>query len=75
MRWALGFHLGGHRVDLFGYDTSPRAFGHAGHGSSVGWADPDLGLAVAIITNGIRSPAGHALRTAALSGAIQKACL
>jgi CubicO group peptidase (beta-lactamase class C family) len=75
MRWALGFHLGGNRVDLFGYDTSPRAFGHGGHGSSVGWADPDLGLAVAIITNGLRSPTGHALRVAALSTAIRKACL
>jgi len=75
MRWALGFHLGGHRVDLFGYDTSPRAFGHGGHGSSVGWADPELGLAVAIITNGMRGPADHALRAAALSAAIRKACL
>jgi len=75
MRWALGFHLGGNRVDLFGHDTSPRAFGHGGHGSCVGWADPDVGLAVAIITNGLRSPAGHALRVAALSAAIRKACL
>jgi len=75
MRWALGFHLGGNRVDLFGYDTSPRAFGHGGHGSCVGWADPDVGLAVAIITNGLRSPASHALRVAALSAAIRKACL
>lgn len=75
MRWALGFHLGGNRIDLFGYDTSPRAFGHGGHGSSVGWADPDLELAVAIVTNGMRGPAGHAQRTAALSDAIRKACL
>jgi CubicO group peptidase (beta-lactamase class C family) len=75
MRWALGFHLGGNRIDLFGHDTNPRAFGHGGHGSSVGWADPDLGLAVAIITNGMRSPADHALRVAALSEAIRKACL
>ena len=75
MRWALGFHLGGNRVDLFGYDTSPRAFGHGGHGSCVAWADPDLGLAVAILTNGLRSPPGHALRVAALSAAIRKACL
>jgi CubicO group peptidase (beta-lactamase class C family) len=75
MRWALGFHLGGNHVDLFGYDTSPRSFGHGGHGSSVGWADPDLGLAVAIITNGMRGPTGHALRVAALSAAVRKACL
>jgi CubicO group peptidase (beta-lactamase class C family) len=75
MRWALGFHLGGNRIDLFGYDTSPRAFGHGGHGSSVGWADPHLELAVAIITNGMRGPADHALRAAALSAAIRKACL
>ena len=75
MRWALGFHLGGNRVDLFGYDTSPRVFGHGGHGCCVGWADPDLGLAVAIVTNGLRSPASHAFRVAALSAAIREACL
>jgi CubicO group peptidase (beta-lactamase class C family) len=75
MRWALGFHLGGNRVDLFGYDTSPRAFGHGGHGSCVAWADPDVRLAVAIVTNGLRSPASHALRVATLSAAVRKACL
>lgn len=74
MRWALGFHLGGHRLDLFGYDTSPRTFGHGGHGSSVGWADPDMGLGVAILTSGLRGARGHALRMATLSDAIRKAC-
>ena len=74
MRWALGFHLGGHRVDLFGYQTSPRTFGHGGHGSAVGWADPDLGLGVAILTSGLRGAMPHALRMAALSDAVRKAC-
>ena len=74
MRWALGFHLGGHRTDLFGYNTSPRTFGHGGHGSSVGWADPDLGLGVAIVTSGLRGAVPHAVRMAALSDAIRQAC-
>ena len=74
MRWALGFHLGGHRTDLFGYNTSPRTFGHGGHGSSVGWADPDLGLGVGILTSGLRGAVPHAVRMAALSDAIRQAC-
>lgn len=42
---AGGYWLGGHRV------TSPRAIWHPGAGGSIGWADPDNRLAVAICHN------------------------
>jgi CubicO group peptidase (beta-lactamase class C family) len=29
----------------------PRSFGHFGAGGSVGWADPDAGLAVGYVMN------------------------
>jgi CubicO group peptidase (beta-lactamase class C family) len=40
-----GYWLGGHRV------TSPRAIWHPGAGGSLGWADPEQNLAVAICHN------------------------
>jgi CubicO group peptidase (beta-lactamase class C family) len=40
-----GYWLGGPRV------TSPRAIWHPGAGGSIGWADPDHRLAVAICHN------------------------
>ncbi|MGQ3227274.1 MAG: serine hydrolase domain-containing protein [Blastomonas fulva] len=40
-----GYWLGGHRV------SSPRAIWHPGAGGSIGWADPDQNLAVAICHN------------------------
>jgi CubicO group peptidase (beta-lactamase class C family) len=40
-----GYWLGGDRV------TSPRAIWHPGAGGSLGWADPDHRLAVAICHN------------------------
>ncbi|GGC00761.1 esterase [Novosphingobium endophyticum] len=42
---AGGYWLGGHRV------TSDRAIWHPGAGGSIGWADPDNRLAVAICHN------------------------
>jgi CubicO group peptidase (beta-lactamase class C family) len=46
MRWRLGYHL----VATTG-GVHPNGFGHFGLGGSGGWADPDLGLAVAMICN------------------------
>ncbi len=40
-----GYWLGGHRV------SSPRAIWHPGAGGSIGWADPDQNLAVAVCHN------------------------
>jgi CubicO group peptidase (beta-lactamase class C family) len=51
-----------------------RTFGHGGSGTSVGWANPDTGLAVAYITNGFRAEATNTPRLAAISQAITDAC-
>ena len=52
-----------------------RTFGHAGSGTSVGWANPDTGLAVAYITNGFRAEVSNTPRLAAISQAVTDACL
>ena len=49
-------------------------FGHGGAGTSVGWADPAMGLAVAYITNGFRASATNNPRLAAISRAVRAAC-
>jgi CubicO group peptidase (beta-lactamase class C family) len=37
----------------FGRTVSPRAFGHAGAGGQVAWADPETGLSFSYLTNGL----------------------
>ncbi len=48
----LAFHLGYHRLPL---DVVP-GFGHVGLGGSVGWADPDTGLAIGFVHNRLLTP-------------------
>jgi CubicO group peptidase (beta-lactamase class C family) len=63
MRWRLGYHG---VVTTRGFPR--QAFGHFGFGGSGAWADPELGLSVALIVNsGLGSPFGD-LRTARISG-------
>jgi CubicO group peptidase (beta-lactamase class C family) len=50
IQWGLGFMLNRgtiHRAGLGG----PRSFGHFGMGGSVGWADPDLEVAMGYVMN------------------------
>jgi CubicO group peptidase (beta-lactamase class C family) len=72
-RWALGFHLGG-PSSAFGRRSSPRAFGHSGHGSTTAWADPELDLAVAFFTNGVQASIVNYMRMTRMSDAILAAC-
>jgi CubicO group peptidase (beta-lactamase class C family) len=72
-RWALGFHLGGPQ-SAFGRRSSPRTFGHSGHGSTTAWADPDRGLAVAYFTNGVQASVVNYLRMAKMCDTILAAC-
>lgn len=51
MRHSAGFMLGADAVSLFGPDTD-AAFGHLGFTNVLGWADPDRGLSVGLITSG-----------------------
>jgi CubicO group peptidase (beta-lactamase class C family) len=48
----LAFHLGYHRVP---FNLLP-GFGHAGLGGSLGWADPESGLAFGFVHNRLLSP-------------------
>lgn len=73
MRWALGFHLGG-PVSAFGRRSSPSAFGHTGQGSTTAWGEPELGLAIAYFTNGVRASIDNYLRMTRINDAILAAC-
>jgi CubicO group peptidase (beta-lactamase class C family) len=52
----------------FGIDVSPRAFGHDGAGGQLAFADPDTGLSVCFLTNGLdRNPLREGRRKAAIA--------
>ena len=73
-RYGLGFYVSGYPGDPFDYHDGPGVFGHAGQQSSVGYADPRYGLAVAYITNGLHEPDIVYRRMAEMSRAIREAC-
>ncbi|MGV0627509.1 esterase/beta-lactamase LipL [Mycolicibacter minnesotensis] len=49
----LAFHLGYHAIP---FGPVLPGFGHAGLGGSVGWADPDSGLAIGFVHNRLLTP-------------------
>jgi CubicO group peptidase (beta-lactamase class C family) len=74
--WGLGFIINSARYGAetvpygYGHRASPRAFGHSGYRSSVGFADPELGLAVALSFNGTPSNERHELRVRSVLDAV-----
>ena len=62
IRRTTGFTLGGLGPDLFGnlvhgpQGSRETSFGHAGAGGSVGFADPEIGLGVAVTVNKMSYP-------------------
>ena len=46
MRWRLGYHLAPTTAGIL-----PKGFGHFGFGGSGAWADPDSGVAMAMVLN------------------------
>ncbi len=73
-RFALGFWKGGTKADPYGSLTPERVFGHAGLGSSVGWADPEANIGFAYVTNGVREGTyEHVARSAAIGDAVRLA--
>jgi CubicO group peptidase (beta-lactamase class C family) len=74
--WGLGFivnsaQYGEQTVPYgFGPHASRRAFGHGGSQSSAGIADPEYGLVVAVVFNGMAGEVAHNQRIRALLKAI-----
>jgi CubicO group peptidase (beta-lactamase class C family) len=67
--WGLGLMVNSwqyrERPAPYGYGdrASPRAFGHGGSQSSIAFADPEHGLAVVLLTNGMAGEKGNHRRT------------
>ena len=59
MDWACGFMRGG---PISACGPNPNAFGHAGYGGSVAFADPDARLGVAIVLNRMANELNSGLR-------------
>jgi len=72
IRYGLGFMLGGHAPNLFGYDN-PHAFGHVGFTNTFSWADPERRLAVAILASGKPVISAHTIRLVQLFAEITRA--
>ena len=51
----IHFTLGYHRPVLMSKQQPRNAFGHYGVGGSGAYADPDLGMSIAFVTNGLGS--------------------
>jgi CubicO group peptidase (beta-lactamase class C family) len=74
--WGLGFILDSKRHGVetvpyaYGRLCSPRTFGHSGYRSSTAFADPEPGLAVALVMNGTPSAADHERRIRAVLDAV-----
>jgi CubicO group peptidase (beta-lactamase class C family) len=67
MDWGLGF-----AIDTFamGRHCSRRAFGHGGHQSSIAFCDPEHGVVVAVVCNGMPGLERHNARLDAISTAV-----
>jgi CubicO group peptidase (beta-lactamase class C family) len=73
--WGLGFIVNSNRYGSdppynFGPYASPDTYGHGGSQSSISFADPERGLVVAWVCNGMPGESRHASRNTALNAAI-----
>ncbi|MGX6741789.1 serine hydrolase domain-containing protein [Streptomyces xantholiticus] len=68
-RFGLGFMLHGPASPLLG----PGSFGHPGRGGSLGFADPESGIALGYTTNGMRKGVTADPRAQALIRAVRSA--
>jgi CubicO group peptidase (beta-lactamase class C family) len=65
--WGLGFAVD---TSAMGRHCSRRAFGHGGHLSSVAFCDPEHGVVVAVVCNGMPTRERHHRRLDAISNAV-----
>ncbi|MEU9555474.1 serine hydrolase domain-containing protein [Streptomyces fumanus] len=68
-RFGLGYMLHGSASPLL----SPGSFGHPGRGGSLGFADPEAGIAFGYVTNGLRRTVTADPRAQALVKAVRTA--
>lgn len=68
--FGLGFIVGG----LFAPFDKPGVYGHSGQQCAISYAEPDMGLAVAYLTNGLHDPYVVQVRTEEMAWAIREAC-
>lgn len=73
LKMGRGFLLGAATPSIYGYWGTSKVFGHAGAFCTLGWADPERGLAVAIVTNGNRGPYDSLFRFAPLGTLLRRA--
>jgi CubicO group peptidase (beta-lactamase class C family) len=70
-----GFALGWFWPHPYGWWRTGPCYGHAGNFSTIAWADPTTGCAVAAVTNGNRPPAALVPRFARIGTALRSACI
>jgi CubicO group peptidase (beta-lactamase class C family) len=70
-----GFALGWSWPHPYGWWRTNACFGHAGNFSTVAWADPTTGCAIAAVTNGNRAPAALVTRFAGIGSGLRAACI
>jgi CubicO group peptidase (beta-lactamase class C family) len=68
--YGLGFLVGG----PFPPFNEADVFGHSGQQCTIAYADPNRGLAVAYVTNGLQEPLTVQLRTEEMVAAVIQAC-
>jgi CubicO group peptidase (beta-lactamase class C family) len=69
-----GFGMGWFWPHPYGWWRTSACYGHAGNFSTIAWADPSTGCAIAVVTNGNRSPTKLVGRFAPLGSALRAAC-
>ena len=67
INWGLGLAVDSY---IMGRHCSPRTFGHGGAQSSAAFCDPEQGVAVAVVCNGMPGGNRHAVRMDAIASAI-----
>jgi len=70
-----GFALGWFWPHPYGWWQTSHCYGHAGNFSTIAWADPKTGCAIAIVTNGNRAPTKLVTRFAPIGSGIRAACI
>lgn len=69
-----GFGMGWFMPHPYGWWRTSTCYGHAGNFSTIAWADPKTGCAIAVVTNGNRAPTKLVSRFAGIGSGIRAAC-